>query len=86
MGFFDDIGKTFTSIPKRTMGGVIGAGIGSGLIQPPVQGFAKGSKNVKKTGIYKLHKGEIVVPAKQSNMIRKRLKKKGNKKKMDKKK
>ena len=53
MGFFDDVASAFKSVPKRTMGGVIGAGIGSGLIQPPVQGFAKGSKNVKKTGLYK---------------------------------
>ncbi len=80
MGFFDDVASAFKSVPKRTMGGVIGAGIGSGLIQPPVQGFAKGSKNVKKTGLYKLHKGEIVIPAKQSGMIRKKMKKKTKKK------
>ena len=79
MGFFDDVASAFKSVPKRTMGGVIGAGIGSGLIQPPVQGFAKGSKNVKKTGVYKLHKGEIVIPAKQAKMIRKKLKNKKKK-------
>lgn len=84
MGFFDSVASTFTSIPKRTIGGAVGFGLGSGIIKP--EQLAKGSKNVKKTGLYKLHKGEIVIPAKQSNEIRKKLKKKGNKKKMDKKK
>jgi len=79
MGFFDDISSTFKSIPQRTMGGFIGAGLGSGIIKP--EQLAKGSKNVKKTGLYRLHRGEIVIPAKQSEMIRKRLKKKSKTKK-----
>lgn len=79
MGFFQDISSTFKSIPKRTMGGAIGAAIGSGIIKP--EQLAKGSKNVKKTGLYRLHAGEIVIPAKQSEMIRKRLKKKSKTKK-----
>jgi len=76
MGFFDNVVSTFTSVPKRTIGGVMGAGMGSGIIKP----LSKGSKNVKKTGVYKLHKGEIVIPAKQANKIRKQVKKKTKKK------
>ena len=79
MGIFDDIASTFKSIPQRTMGGAVGFGLGSGIIKP--EQLAKGSKNVKKTGLYKLHKGDIVIPAKQSEMIRKRLKKKSKTKK-----
>ena len=79
MGFFDSIANTFKSIPQRTMGGAVGFGLGSGIIKP--EQLSKGSKNVKKTGLYKLHKGEIVIPAKQSEMIRKRLKKKSKTKK-----
>jgi len=78
MGFFDDVASAFKSVPKRTMGGAIGFGLGSGIIKP--EQLAKGSKNVKKTGLYKLHKGEIVIPAKQSGMIRKKMKKKTKKK------
>jgi len=81
MGWFDSVVDVVKSVPKRTMGGVIGAGVGSGIIKPSVlQGMAKGSKNVKKTGVYKLHKGEIVIPAKQANKIRKQVKKKMKKK------
>ena len=79
MGFFDDVASAFKSVPKRTMGGAIGFGLGSGIIKP--EQLAKGSKNVKKTGLYKLHKGEIVIPAKQSGMIRKKMMKKKTKKK-----
>ena len=79
MGFFDDVASAFSSVPKRTMGGAIGFGLGSGMIKPSQ--LAKGSKNVPKTQLYKLHKGEIVIPAKQANMIRNRLKKKDKTKK-----
>jgi len=78
MGFFDDVASAFKSVPKRTIGGAVGFGLGSGMIKP--EQLAKGSKNVKKTGLYKLHKGEIVIPAKQSGMIRKKMKKKTKKK------
>ncbi len=78
MGFFDDVASAFKSVPKRTIGGAVGFGLGSGIIKP--EQLAKGSKNVKKTGLYKLHKGEIVIPAKQSGMIRKKMKKKTKKK------
>ena len=52
----------------------MGFALGSGMIKP--EQLSKGSKNVKKTGVYKLHKGEIVIPAKQANKLRKKLKKK----------
>jgi len=78
MGFFDDVASAFKSVPKRTIGGAVGFGLGSGMIKP--EQLAKGSKNVKKTGLYKLHKGEIVIPAKQSGMIRKKMMKKTKKK------
>jgi len=77
MGFFDSVASAFKSVPKRTMGGAIGFGLGSGIIKP--EQLAKGSKNVKKTGVYKLHKGEIVIPAKQANKMRKKLKNKKKK-------
>ena len=78
MGFFDSVASAFKSVPKRAIGGGVGFALGSGMIKP--EQLAKGSKNVKKTGVYKLHKGEIVIPAKQANKIRKKLKKKTKKK------
>jgi len=36
-------------------------------LTPPLKSFKKGGK-VKKTGVYKLHKGEKVVPAKKAKM------------------
>tara|TARA_R100001463_G_scaffold35964_1_gene77972 strand:- start:1674 stop:2012 length:339 start_codon:yes stop_codon:yes gene_type:complete len=79
MGFFDsvkdffedDVGGFFKQIPKRVVGGAIGAGVGSGLVDP--NSLAKGSMNVPKTKKYLLHKGEMVVPKKEATKIRRKL-------------
>lgn len=68
LGWIDTIKKGYTSLAGKDLARAVSARATGAVASPAT--FAKGGK-VKKTGMAKVHKGEVVLSVKQKNALKK---------------